>query len=552
MLLSLNIKNFAVFEDVSVNFDAGFNVFTGETGSGKSVLINAIQLLLGERASRDLIRKGKKSALVEGVFEIGDKENFFEALNNLNIEIDNEDFFIISREVLENGKTINKINGRAVPLNVIKALGSSLIDIYGQFGHESLFKKENHIKLLDSLIEKELSTDLQAYYDLYEKYNRLTEEIKALKEKLINKDKKIDRLKYEIDEIDSARLKEFEEDDLLKKIKKLSNVQEIKKSLHEALYILNSDNLNSVYAIINKIKSYDEKLEEFLSRLDIQLEELKLLSYDLRDYSDNLDLDEKELEIIENRMSLISHLKRKYGFTVEKIKEYRNASFDEFNLLLEADSKLNSLIREKDETYKELTEKAGLISKKRKDAAELLEKQILGELSDLNMKNIEFKVKIDKKDLSGDGADKVEFLISTNVGSDLNSVQKIVSGGEASRIMLAFKKIKSDPGQTMVFDEIDIGISGKTARMTGVKMNYIAKNNQVICVTHSPQIASISKNHFLIEKKVIGSETLSTVKKLDREDKIHEIARLLSGMKITDKSINNAVELIEINSRISE
>jgi DNA repair protein RecN (Recombination protein N) len=201
MLLSLNIKNFAVFEDVSVNFDAGFNVFTGETGSGKSVLINAIQLLLGERASRDLIRKGKKSALVEGVFEIGDKENFFEALNNLNIEIDNEDFFIISREVLENGKTINKINGRAVPLNVIKALGSSLIDIYGQFGHESLFKKENHIKLLDSLIEKELSTDLQAYYDLYEKYNRLTEEIKALKEKLINKDKKIDRLKYEIDEI---------------------------------------------------------------------------------------------------------------------------------------------------------------------------------------------------------------------------------------------------------------------------------------------------------------------------------------------------------------
>ena len=552
MLLSLNIKNFAVFEDVSVNFDAGFNVFTGETGSGKSVLINAIQLLLGERASRDLIRKGKKSDLVEGVFEIGDKENFFEALNNLNIEIDNEDFFIISREVLENGKTINKINGRAVPLNVIKALGSSLIDIYGQFGHESLFKKENHIKLLDSLIEKELSTDLQAYYDLYEKYNRLTEEIKALKEKLINKDKKIDRLKYEIDEIDSARLKEFEEDDLLKKIKKLSNVQEIKKSLHEALYILYSDNLNSVYAIINKIISYDDILEEFLSWLDIQLEELKLLSYDLRDYSDNLDLDEKELEIIENRMSLISRLKRKYGFTVEKIKEYRNASFDEFNLLLEADSKLNSLIREKDETYKELTEKAGLISKKRKDAAELLEKQILGELSDLNMKNIEFKVKIDKKDLSGDGADKVEFLISTNVGSDLNSVQKIVSGGEASRIMLAFKKIKSDPGQTMVFDEIDIGISGKTARMTGVKMNYIAKNNQVICVTHSPQIASISKNHFLIEKKVIGSETLRTEKKLDREDKIHEIARLLSGMKITDKSINNAVELIEINSRISE
>ncbi|HRC79942.1 MAG TPA: DNA repair protein RecN [Sedimentibacter sp.] len=552
MLLSLNIKNFAVFEDVSVNFEAGFNVFTGETGSGKSVLINAIELILGERSSRDLIRKGKKSAFIEGIFEISDNDNLKKNLESLNIEVDKDDFLIISRELLQNGKSINMINGRAVPLNTIKALGSSLIDIYGQFGHENLFKKENHIKMLDSLIQKYLSDDFRTYDQLYAKYTRLLDEINTLKQKLINKDKKIEQLKYEIDEIDGANLKEFEEEELLKKLKKLSNIQEIKKSLYEALYILNNDNINNVYAIINKIKSYDEKLEEFLSRLDVQLEELQLLTYDLRAYSDNLDLDENELESIENRMSLINRLKRKYGFSIEKIMEYRKASFEELNLLLEADSKLKILIREKEETYKLLKEKAEIISKKRKNAAEYLEKQILVELSDLNMKNIEFKVKLDKKDLSGDGADKVEFLISTNVGSDLNSVQKIVSGGEASRIMLAFKKIKSDIGQTMVFDEIDIGISGKTAQMTGVKMNYIAKNNQVICVTHSPQIASIAKNHFLIEKKVIGNETFSTVKKLDKENKIREIARLLSGMKITDKSLNNAVELIEINSKISE
>ncbi|HOW22043.1 MAG TPA: DNA repair protein RecN [Sedimentibacter sp.] len=552
MLLSLNIKNFAVFEDVSVNFEAGFNVFTGETGSGKSVLINAIELILGERSSRDLIRKGKKSAYIEGIFEISDNDNLKKSLQSLNIEVDKDDFLIISRELLQNGKSINMINGRAVPLNTIKALGSSLIDIYGQFGHENLFKKENHIKMLDSLIQKYLSDDFRTYDQLYAKYTRLLDEINTLKQKLINKDKKIEQLKYEIDEIDGANLKEFEEEELLKKLKKLSNIQEIKKSLYEALYILNNDNINNVYAIINKIKSYDEKLEEFLSRLDVQLEELQLLTYDLRAYSDNLDLDENELESIENRMSLINRLKRKYGFSIEKIMEYRKASFEELNLLLEADSKLKILIREKEETYKLLKEKAEIISKKRKNAAEYLEKQILVELSDLNMKNIEFKVKLDKKDLSGDGADKVEFLISTNVGSDLNSVQKIVSGGEASRIMLAFKKIKSDMGQTMVFDEIDIGISGKTAQMTGVKMNYIAKNNQVICVTHSPQIASIAKNHFLIEKKVLGNETFSTVKKLDKENKIREIARLLSGMKITDKSLNNALELIEINSKISE
>ena len=552
MLLSLNISNFAVFESVSVNFDSGFNVFTGETGSGKSVLINAIELILGERASKELIRKGKNSALIEGIFDIGHNDDLYETLKNLNVENDKDDFLIISRELLQNGKSINKVNGRTVPLNIIKAIGSFLIDIYGQFGHESLFKKENHIKLLDSLIQKELSPIFQTYDRLFENYNRIQNEIYTLNEKLLNKDKKIEQLQYEINEIDMAELREFEEEELLKKIKKLSNVQEIKKSLYESIHILNSDNINSVYSIINKIQGYDEKLEEFLSRIDIQLEELKLLSYDLRDYSDNLALDEKELNNIENRMSLINRLKRKYGFSIERINEYRNTSQEELSLLLEADSKLNSLNTEKNEIYKLMIENAGIISKKRKTAAEYLEKQILIELSELNMKNIVFKVKIEKKNISVDGVDNVEFLISTNVGSDLNSVQKIVSGGEASRIMLAFKKIKSDVGQTMVFDEIDIGISGKTAQMSGVKMNYIAAKNQVICVTHSPQIASISRNHFLIEKKVVDNNTISTVKKLDKENKINEIARLLSGMKITDKSLNNAKELIEFNSKITE
>lgn len=552
MLLSLNISNFAVFENVSISFDSGFNVFTGETGSGKSILIEAIQLILGERASKDLIRKDKSSALIEGIFDIGENDNLYLTLESLNIEIDKDDFLIISRELLDNGKSINKVNGRTVPLSTIKAIGSFLIDIYGQFGHESLFKKENHIKLLDSLIHKELSPIINEYTDLFVRYNKLCNEIDILKEKLLNKDNKIEQLKYEINEIDDALLKEYEEEELLAKIKKLSNVQEIKKSLYEAIQNINSDSLNNVYSILSKIQGYDEKLKDFLYRLDIQLEELKLLSYDLRDYSDSLDLDEKELNNIENRMSLINRLKRKYGFSIEKINEYRNSSYEELNLLLAVDSKLNSLMMEKNKLYKLLIDKAETISNKRKKVKEFLEKQILVELNDLNMKNIKFKVNMENKGISPDGIDNVEFLISTNVGSDLNSVQKIVSGGEASRIMLAFKKIKSDVGQTMVFDEIDIGISGKTAQMSGVKMNYISVNNQVICVTHSPQIASISKNHYLIEKKVVGNNTYSTVKKLDKENKIYEIARLLSGMKITDKSLNNAKELIEFNSKITE
>jgi DNA repair protein RecN (Recombination protein N) len=554
MLLNLSISNFAVFENESIKFDKGFNVFTGETGSGKSVLIEALSLILGERASKDLIRKGKNSAVIEAVFDISEYEEVYNILKELNIDIDTEDYLIISRQILENGKSISKINGRTIPLGSLKEVGSCLMDIYGQFGHESLFKKENHILLLDSLIQRELVPFLSEYSKLFTEYNKKLSEIDFIQEKLINKDIKMEQLQYEICEIDEADLKVTEEEELLKEIKKLSNIKELQSSLYEINNILTSSNvLNNVYSILNKIKTYDEALENFLSRLDILLEEIQYFNYDLRDYSEKLEFDENKLNNIENRMSLINRLKRKYGFSIDKIFEYRNESEKELNLLKEAEYKLNVLIKEKDllfNTLKELSEK---ISDKRKKAAEILEARLLQELCDLNMKNIMFKVNIERKsNFSSDGIDDVEFLISTNAGSDLNSVQKVVSGGEASRIMLAFKKISSDIEslQTMIFDEIDAGISGKTAQMAGIKMNYISDNHQVICVTHSPQIASISKNHFLIEKKVVGGNTYSTVKKLDDENKVYEIARLLSGMKITEKSLNNAKDLIDSSKSV--
>ncbi|MGD9567834.1 MAG: DNA repair protein RecN [Sedimentibacter sp.] len=549
MLLNLTISNFAVFENESIKFEKGFNVFTGETGSGKSVLIEALSMILGERSSKDLIRKGKSSALIEAVFDISTYEEIQNCLKKLNLEIDSEDYLIVSREILENGKSISKINGRTIPLSSLKEVGSFLIDIYGQFGHESIFKKENHILLLDSLIQKELAPLISEYSKLYTQYFKIINEIDFLNKKLINKDNKMEQLQYEIDEIDEAGLKDAEEEELLKEIKKLSNMKELQGSLYEASNILNSSNyLNNVYSILNKIKTYDEALESFLQRLDILLEEIQFFNYDLRDYSEKLELDESKLNEVENRMSLVNRLKRKYGFTVEKIIEYRNESEKELSLLKEAEYNLSVLIKEKNILYNKLKDFSEKISDKRKKAASLLEANLLTELNDLNMKNIMFKVHFEKKNnFSQDGTDDVEFLISTNVGSDLNSVQKVVSGGEASRIMLAFKKISSDleSTETLVFDEIDSGISGKTAQMAGIKMNYISQKHQVICVTHSPQIASISDNHFLIEKNVFGENTYSKVKKLDDEKKVYEIARLLSGMKITEKSLNNAKELID-------
>jgi len=554
MLLNLNISNFAVFEKESINFENGFNVFTGETGTGKSVLIEALFLILGERASKDLIRKGKKSAFVEAVFDISNNNKLNIFLSENNMPLDENDFLIVSREILENGKTINKINNRIVPLNIIKEIGNYLIDIYGQFGHSSLFKKENHIILLDGMIQNELKPLFELYNLLYKRYIKKCEESNYLEKKLINKDNRIEQLKYELSEIEEAGLNEFEEDKLLNEIKKLSNIQEMKNSLYEINSILNQDDnsainiLNVVYSILNKIKSYDENLNKFLPRLELLLEDVQSFIYDVIDYSEELDIDEERLKSIEDRVSFINRLKRKYGFTVEKILEYRNSADEELQILLEAESNFKLLSKEKKELHNSLNEYAEKISSLRKKAGIYLEKEILKELYDLNMKNIKFKVNITKKaEFALDGIDSVEFLISTNIGSDLNSVQKVVSGGEASRIMLAFKKLSSDidSTETLVFDEIDAGISGKTSQMAGMKMNYISSNHQVICVTHSPQIASISKEHFLIEKKVVDNNTFSTVIKLDDNNKIFEIARLLSGLKITEKSLSNAKELIE-------
>jgi DNA repair protein RecN (Recombination protein N) len=560
MLLNLNISNFAVFEKESITFDSGFNVFTGETGSGKSILIEALLIILGERASKDLIRKGKKSALIEAIFDISHNIKLNEFLMSNNISIDEGDFLIVTREILESGKSINKINSRTVPLNILKEIGSYLIDVYGQFGHESLFKKENHIKLLDSLVLKELGPLLDEYLNLYKDYSKKCIEIDYFEKKLINKDSKIEQLSYELSEIDDSNLEESEEEKLLKEIKKLSFVQDEKNSLNEINNIISHNsnsvinNLNSAYSLLNKIKSYDENINQFLSKLELLLEEMQDFVYETIDYSDNLDINEEQLNLVEKRVSLINRLKRKYGFSIEKILEYRDSICNELQILKQAESNLLILKKEQKQLFNKISVLADNISVTRKKAAHYLQNEILIELNDLNMKNILFQVNITKKsDFSPDGLDSVEFLIATNAGSDLNSVQKVVSGGEASRIMLAFKKLCSDIDliDSLVFDEIDTGISGKTAQMAGIKMKYISLNHQVICVTHSPQIASISKHHFYIEKNVVENNTYSTVKKLSDDNKIHEIARLLSGMKITEKSLSNAKELIDISNNIN-
>ena len=308
--------------------------------------------------------------------------------------------------------------------------------------------------------------------------------------------------------------------------------------------------INSGYSNIKKISAYDEALTQYLDKLEVLNEELQALAFEIIDYSDNLEYDGERLEEIEKRIALINKLKRKYGFTIEKIFDYRDELLKEYNLLKEADNKLFELKDKLKEQFVELQSKADKITALRKNAAEFLEKNIVEELNDLNMKNAQFKVNIvNKGEFYPNGVDEVEFLMATNAGGGLNSIQKIVSGGEASRIMLAFKKLSCDKEfvSTLIFDEIDTGISGKTAQMAGNKMNYISTRSQVICVTHSPQIASISKEHFVIDKYDKDGETFSSVKRVRDEEKVKEIARLLSGLNITKESLDNARDLIRAN-----
>lgn len=556
MLLNLSIKNLAVFKDVSIDFDKGFNIITGETGSGKSILIDSLFLIIGSRASKELIRKGCKSAFLSVAFDITNNIRANKFLNENNIFIEDDDFLIISRELLDTGKSINKINNNIVSTSILKELGIFLLDIYGQFEQQYIYKKENHIILLDNLINKDMNPILLKYESLYSSYRNKLLEINDLKDKLYNKDKKLEQYQYEINEIEEASLKEDEEDNLIKELKKLSNMKEIQASLFEVeKKLIKNDNsainnINNSYSLLNKIKNYDDNMNKYIERFDFIIDELQDLSFDIINYSDNLELDEQILEEIEDRISLINSLKRKYGYSINKINEYRDNIIKEYNILLEAESKLDLLNKELKKIREELRNTASLMTELRKKSADFLEKNMFIELEDLNMKDVQFKVKFNiKSDFSPNGLDDIEFLMATNAGADLNAIHKIVSGGEASRIMLAIKKLSCDNDfiTTLVFDEIDTGISGKTSQMAGNKMKFISNKSQIICVTHSPQIASISDKHFLIEKISTSKETISIVKKLSDDEKIVEIARLLSGMNITQKSLNNAKELIESN-----
>lgn len=562
MLVELSIQDFAIIEKSRIHFTKGFNVLTGETGAGKSIIIDAIGTILGARTSKEFIRTNCDKAIVEGIFSLENTKKVETILDKFGIDIDEDRSILITREIYSNGRSVSRVNGRTVTLSMLNEITKNLIDIHGQHEHQSLLNTDSHIKIVDSFGDNDFKALKKS---ISEKYSELLVIKKRLKEVSIDineKNRQIDILKYQLDEIDDAQLGKLDEEDILNEYNKLSNIKEIGATIGAAIEIINSDNyndtsvidkINQTIAIIGDIKDYDKELKKYHETLINISYELQDLTMELRKYFDRIEFDEERLAFLEERINTINKLKNKYGNTIEEILEYRDNIEKKLNLFLNNEKEVEKLEQKIHIIETELEADCDALSKKRKIISNDLENNISKELAELNMKNVIFKVKFERSDyFSYNGFDKIEFLISTNPGEEPKSLSKIISGGEMSRIMLAFKSILADYDEIpcLIFDEIDTGISGRTAQVVGEKISKISKNHQVICISHLPQIAALGDTHFLITKTIHNDKTTTEVKKLDSEQRINELSRLLGGVDLTDTTKLHAKEMLEMSKKL--
>ncbi|WKV09005.2 DNA repair protein RecN [Thermoanaerobacterium sp. CMT5567-10] len=559
MILALSIKNIALIEEAEIKFEDGLNILTGETGAGKSIVIDSMMLLLGGRANKDIIRNGTQKATVEGIFLINSHRDLIHnILDEAGIEYEEDDTLIISRDITENGRNYCRVNGRIVPLSILNKLGTYLVDILGQHEHQFLLDNSKHMAILDNFQDKNFFKTKNIIKDLLGKYNSLNNKLKEFNLDDKEKISRIDLLKYQINEIESANIKPEEEDDLIEKRNILINSEKLFNYMNESYNLLYKgiedntsiiDNLSTVLKNLDTSSRIDKKLEKLKDMIESILYTLEDCSLQIRDYVENIDFNAENLNEIEKRLDLLNNLKRKYGRTIEEIIKYKEEKNNELLKLLDAEKEINKINEEKEKIMAKIKELSDELHLKRKNVADFLEKKVSTVLSELNMPNTIFKVDIRKKDVPNEnGMDDVEFLISTNIGEPLKPLEKIASGGELSRIMLALKTILADFDgiSTLIFDEVDTGISGKAAQAVAEKMALISRNHQVICVTHLPQITSMADAHYKITKEVNKDKTYIKIEKLNYEGKIKELSRIISGSIMTDTTYNHSKELIDL------
>lgn len=562
MLLELNIENFILIENINIAFTKGLNVMSGETGAGKSIVIDAVNLVLGEKSNKEYVRTGKEKAVIQAVFDISSID-IKTLLDEYGIDCE-DNILIFTREIYGTGRSLGRINGRLVQLSLMKKIGKMLIDIHGQHEHQSLLYSENHLNMLDLYGNEELKGTLHKVKERYKKIKNIQNELKTLKGNDKEREREIDLLKFQIEEIDTCNLKSNEDVELDKEYKLLKNSEAIYSTI-SSIYEMVSPNMNENITIsglfsnilgdFEIVASLDEKLLNFFNELQDIHYRLQDISTDLRHYRENITFDPDMLLEIENRLDTINNLKRKYGNTIEEIFNYRRDLSEKLETLINSTDKINKLNADLKKLKEEYLNFSNELSTNRKRIGKEFERKILQELKYLNLDKAKFKVNIEQnldKDsniiLAKDGLDKIEFLISTNPGEPLKPLSKVASGGEISRIMLAMKVIlaKIDNIPTLIFDEIDTGISGKTANVVGEKLFQISDTHQTICISHLPQICVMGDNHLFIEKTLLNDQTITSIKTLGLNERINEISRLIGGNVITDLTEKNAKEMLEL------
>lgn len=537
MINTLHIKNMGIIDEIFLDLNEGFNVLTGETGAGKTLIIGSLQILAGGRFSKEIIRRGEKNSFVEMSLYL--PGNGYE-----------DDTVIVSRELTISGKNTCKINGRLVTVSELKRFMASVIDIHGQNDNQSLLNVNTHIELLDDYAGEELLEIKEKYKVLYNEYLRLKSELNKNYGDDKEKQRKLDLLNYQVNEIEVANLKAGEEDELESKRKLMMSAEKISKNLLEAEELIGSciiDEMNTAIRAMEKIEDFNPEYKTIVTRLKDAYYEIQDVSYDISSFNEDMSFDESEQDKVEERLDLINSLKRKYGNTVEEILNYKEEVNKEIYEIENLEGYINELKVKLKNVEKEMLELAIKMNQIRNKYGDILSSLINSELKELEMKNAKLGIKIDfskESNFNINGLDKVEFVISTNVGEEAKALIKIASGGEMSRIMLAIKSVLAeiDKIPVIIFDEIDTGISGVAANATGEKMKKIAATHQVICVTHLATIAAKGEHNYFVCKEVENEKTRTKVTQLDEEGILKEIARISSGT-VTDISINHAREL---------
>ncbi|WLR49728.1 DNA repair protein RecN [Bacillus tianshenii] len=571
MLAELSIKNFAIIEGLTVSFDEGLTVLTGETGAGKSIIIDAIGLLIGGRGSYEFVRHGTQKAEIEGLFLIEeDSHPCYKKAAELGIEIE-EGQIVLKRDMTSKGKSICRINGKLVTLAILREVGQTLVDIHGQHEHQDLMNSERHLMLLDEFAHNRISETLNEYTDIYESYVKLQKKLKSYNENEQELAHRLDLIQFQLEEISNAKLKLNEDEELMNERNQLANFEKVHQSLKNSYEALSGEQrgLDWVGLAMSQLEDVAE-LSEDLKLMSEQVANsfylLEEASFSLRDQLEELEYDPERLDFIESRLSEINMLKKKYGTSVEEILEYAAKIEEEIDEIENRDVHLDKLKKELNSVAEDLLVEAKHLSKLRKEAAVQLTAMIHHELQELYMEKTTFSVEFDRKEgdhenveLEGKpvqfgrkGIDQVDFYISTNPGEPLKPLSKVASGGELSRIMLALKSIFSEhQGITsIIFDEVDTGVSGRVAQAIAEKIHRVSIGSQVLCISHLPQVAAMADTHLYISKKMEAERTTTSVQELNEEEKIREIGRMISGVEVTELTRQHAQELLELAEEI--